>query len=183
MQQSDPFIQMINVMRRFYPISAAFILRLREMVYFMDYSEEAVILHYKEVQRCCWVQFKGSTAEVNVDPVSLQETTTWLWFTDDFLYTIPGFFRQQPSGSYVEILEDSSFICISFADFNTLRLEFPETLQLTENIWDGYERLKLQRYILLTKQTAEKRTKKLYSSNEGLFIPRLRNRSVSTAVS
>lgn len=178
MKQSDPFLHMVNVLSRFYPVSPAFVLRLREFIHLVEFTAGDRLLYYKQMQREIWFVLDGGIAEISRDLYMGEETTTWLWFQDDFLFTSPGFFSQQPAESCIELLQDGRFLSLAVEDFQLLKKEFPQTQQLTENIRDHYHKLRI-RHIMEMKWTAAKRIKKLYNLQPELFTPGLRNKLAS----
>ncbi|NQX38762.1 cAMP-binding domain of CRP or a regulatory subunit of cAMP-dependent protein kinases [Pedobacter steynii] len=160
--------QMIDVMRRFSPVSSALALQLSQIVHFMDCRAGNTILNYKEIQKFVWFQLKGTSAEMTRDMESSEESTSWFWFVGDFLHTTPGFFSQQPSVSSIVTLEDSSFIAISVEDFTALKKQFFEAEQLIEKLRDNCRVLRTQ-HLIDMKRTALERTRNLYYNHPNLL--------------
>lgn len=124
------------------PISLAFKEKL-SLIVFEEYHRAGThLLNNREVQVKNWLIIEGSAREftVNYDQTS-HEQTQWFWFKNDFLYTTPGFFSQQPVESYVEILEDSHLVYIDFQNFHTLKKTYPEAAHFSELIRDQGQRL------------------------------------------
>lgn len=55
-----------------------------------------------------------------------QEVSSWFMAEGDFVISIVGFFTQQPSAEYLELLEPSVIHSISHAQLQALYCEFPE---------------------------------------------------------
>ena len=163
------FNQMIEVLQRFYPnLPTAFILQLREYIRFISHTQSEIILHYKEVQKVAWFLGAGTCAEITIDPVTKEEITTFFWFGNDFLFTTPGFFSQQPTESYIQVLEASSFAFIEVENFIKLKQQFPETEILSERLRDYYKALNLQ-HTIDNKRKSLDRVRDLHSVHEKLF--------------
>lgn len=142
------FNQMIGVLQRFYPnLPIPLLVQLREYLHFIDHNTGTIILHYKEVQKVAWFLGAGTCAEITIDPFTKNEITTFFWSENDFLFTTPGFFSQQPSESYIQTLEPCSFAFMTFENFLKLKQQFAETEILSEKIRDYYKTLNSQRII------------------------------------
>jgi len=168
MHQPILFHQMIDIMQRFSPIPTALVVQLSQVVHIINCSAGETILNYKEIQKFVWFQLKGTSAEMTRDMESSKESTSWFWFVGDFLHTTPGFFSQQPSGSSIITLEDSSFIAISVEDFIALKKQFLEAEPLIEKLRDNCRVLRTK-HLIDMKRSALERTRNLCHSHPNLL--------------
>ncbi|KIO77519.1 hypothetical protein TH53_08740 [Pedobacter lusitanus] len=134
------FQQLILVLEKLMPLSLLFKKTLMDMVFEEHLKKGTRILYQREIQKRLWFIVEGSAREYKEDQhPGLQEQTVWFWFNGDLLYTIPGFFSQNPSTSTIELLEDTHLIYLEIEDY--LRLE-KETAFLFGKIRDHYESLR-----------------------------------------
>lgn len=167
-QHSILFNRLVEVKKRFYPISSAYVLQMAQFSHVIRFKAGETILNFKEIQNFVWFQGSGSTMEITRDLISGKEFVTWFWFPDDFLYTEPGFFSQHPSVSSIVALEDSIFMYISVEDFLTLKQQFAETEKVSEKLRDNYKMLRMQ-HTLGMKNIAIERISNLHNIHPVLF--------------
>jgi len=167
-QHSILFNRLVEVKKRFHPISSAYVLQMAQFSHIKFYKAGETILNFKEIQSFVWFQGSGTTMEITRDLISGKEFTTWFWFPDDFLYTEPGFFSQHPSVSSIVALEDSIFMYISVEDFLTLKQLFSETEKVSEKLRDNYKMRRTQ-HTLDMKHIAIERIRSFHSTHPALF--------------
>ena len=136
----ESFNQMIALMEKLLPLSLKLKRRLKSILHEIQYGKGARILNCRERQTTVWLMINGLAKEAYTNPNTYKEKTNWFWFKNNFIYTTPGFFDQQPSESAIELLTDCKLVLISYDDFSKLKKEFPEAEKLSEMIRSAYEK-------------------------------------------
>lgn len=121
-------------------LSIDFKRKLKATLYEVQYEKGIRILNCRERQGIVWLMLEGFSREVHLNPVTFKEKTTWFWGKNSFLYTVPGFFDQQPAESAIELVTDAKLVFISYDDFCLLKKEHPEAEMLSEIIRGAYEK-------------------------------------------
>ena len=127
-------------MEKFKPLSIEFKRELKAILYETEYLKGSRILNCRELQNTVWLMLAGLAKESYSNPLTLKEKTTWFWFKNNFMYTVPGFFDQQPAESAIELLTDCKVIFINYDDFTKLKKDFGEAEKLSEKIRTSYEK-------------------------------------------
>ena len=115
--------------------------QLKKIVFEEFYAEGIYILNHREIQVKSGLIMSGSAREFTINKDDKSELTEWFWFENQFMYTTPGFFSQQPAESYIETLEDTHLVYIDFKNFQILKKAYPETEHFSELIRDDRKRL------------------------------------------
>lgn len=134
---------LIEELEKYYPnLSTKFKLELPNNLFEVSYKKGRRVLSYMQVQEAGLFIVKGSALELSVDPNTLEERVVNFWFEKDFPYTKPGFFGEEPSPSYIQLLEDTLFVGIHFHEFSALRQDYAEMNILIEKIRGHYDKLR-----------------------------------------
>jgi CRP-like cAMP-binding protein len=136
----ESFQAMITLMEKFMLLSIDFKRKLKAILYEVEYEKGIRILNCRELQGTVWLMIKGIAREVHVHPETLKEKTTWFWEKGSFLYTVPGFFDQQPAESAIELITEARLIFITYEDFSQLKKDHREAEILSEKIRSAYEK-------------------------------------------
>ncbi|MBB6499147.1 Crp/Fnr family transcriptional regulator [Pedobacter cryoconitis] len=132
-----------------------------------SFKKGTKILYQREVQKRAWFIIKGSAREFKEDQNNHpQEQTTWFWFDGDLIYTVPGFFSQDPVLSSVELLEDSQLVYLKIEDYVHLK---NGTALLFDKIRDHYESLRQQYYISKSHLSGKEKYLQLFKVHPELF--------------
>lgn len=134
--------KLIEVFETYSPLSTRYKIELQKRLFEARFKKGIRVLNYKQIQESGLFIYKGAAMELSVNPMTLQERAAYFWFENDFPYTSPGLFNREPSSSYIKLLQDTHFVCISNQDYTLMRAEFPEVESLTERIRSHYERQK-----------------------------------------
>src|SRR2546428_4947898 len=98
-----------------------------------------------------------------------KKVTSIFWNTGHFLLLIPGFLRQKPSTEYVELLEDSKLLSISYPQFLEALKLFPEANFIIRTIIEEYEIHQEKRVKDFITLTAFERYKQLLETSPIVF--------------
>lgn len=99
---------------------------------------EKLYLKFKETQPCAWFQISGLTAEFTRDRNATREMVTWFWHPGDFLFSVPGFFSQEPAGASIKAITNCTFIYIQHKHHNKITRESRDGLLLNACRWFLY---------------------------------------------
>jgi CRP-like cAMP-binding protein len=166
---SEHFNHMIEVMKRFCDISPALVIRLRELTRCITYSAGDTVLHLKEIQSRSWFQVSGLTAEFSRHQRFTREAVTWLWYPDDFVFSIDTFFIQEPFDCKVKAITDCCFMYIDFKDLEQLIRESEEASLLSEKIRSEASKKRKQHYTSMA-LTTDRKVKILFQQHPEVFL-------------
>lgn len=139
------FNTLISRMRQFKTMDESFRLQLRPLLHEIDVKKGELILLEGTVPTFIPFIVKGSLREITKHPLNAQEEVTWMWFANDFAYTKPGFFSEEPAECRIEAMEDCQLIYIKRDDFSQFETTFPLARKLAELIRDHHYKL-LKKY-------------------------------------
>jgi len=123
-------------------LSISFKNMLKSKLFEKHYFKGRRILNFRETQSIVWFMIEGLAREIKVDKDSLEETTSWFWLPNSFIYTTPGFFSRTPSQCIIEVLQDCKMLCISYEDWIEFKRLFKEAEDISENIRERYGELR-----------------------------------------
>lgn len=149
-------------------ISSGFKIKVQKKLCEAHYKKGTRVLNYGQIQDSLLFLYKGAAIESFVDSTTLEQTTTNFWLERNFLYTTPGLFNQEPSKSYIILLEDTHLAGILFAEFIAFKAGFPEVELLIENIRSHYDNLRLQ-YLADFRFSSYERVKKLEKLHPDIY--------------
>ena len=98
-----------------------------------------------------------------------KKITSIFWNQGHFILLIPGFLRQKPSSEYVELLEDSKLLSISYKQFLEVLELFPEANYIIRTIIEEYEIHHEKRVKDLITLTAFEKYKQLLETSPIVF--------------
>jgi len=139
--ERQTFDYLTELLVHFMPISFSLQEKLKLIIFEEHHLGGTYILNNREIPIKSWIIIKGSAREFKTTKDYVGEQTQWFWFENEFIYTTPGFFSQQPAESYIEILEDSHLVCIDFQSFYSLKKTDPEAERLSELLRDQNQRM------------------------------------------
>lgn len=138
------FNELIRVIETFMALSFKFKLSLKGVLYETVYEKEARVLNFGETQGLVWFLLDGLFREIRINKTTLKKNTSWFWLVNDFCYTDPGFFSQQPSYRAIEAIERSRVVLISYPDWSALKDNFKEMEIITEMIRGAYHKQRME---------------------------------------
>ena len=81
-------------------------LKLRPVLFEVNYKKGSNILNADAKQSNFWFVLDGILQELSVDRYTFTTKTSWFWFRTHFVYTMPGFFDQEPSHITINVVKD-----------------------------------------------------------------------------
>lgn len=145
MISDESFNILITRMRKFRPMEPSFIVELRPLLHEIRFKRGELVLLKGVIPTFVPFIINGSAREITIHSATLQEETTWMWFENDFIYTSPGFFSEEPAECRIETMEDAILVYIERHDFTQFEKVFPLAHKLAEMIRDHYLKL-LKKY-------------------------------------
>lgn len=164
----EAFHLLIKMLEKLMPLSVLVKQRMMGMIISELHEKGTRILYQREVQNKIWFIVRGSAREYRDDlGAGLHEKTTWFWFATDIIYTVPGFFGQNPVQSSIELLEDSHLLYLNIDDYLYLK---NETTILFEKIRDHCESLRLAHWQNNIHLNGKQKYLQLFQLHPNLFI-------------
>lgn len=141
MISNESFNILVACMRKFQPLEANFMIKLRPLLREIRFKRSELIFLKGVVPTFLPFIISGSARAAAMHPSTNEEETTWMWFENDFIFTNPGFFSEEPADFRIEAMEDVAFVYIERKDFVKFEKSFPMARKLTEMIRDYYLKL------------------------------------------
>jgi hypothetical protein len=154
---NESFDMLIAIMETFMELSFKFKAALRLVLFETVYEKDATILNFGDTQGIVWFLLDGLFREVRVNKMTLKAITSWFWLPNDFSYTDPGFFSQQPSARAIHVLERTKVVLISYQDWFALKEAFREGEALTEILRGGYSKSRVEHLLDMKNLTVDER--------------------------
>lgn len=159
LNQSD-LEQLVTRLESFMLLSTSFKLALKTGLESKQFKSGTILTKYGDIPNYVWFILDGIAEESWIDTESRQHSPNWFWTRNDFVFTSPGFFSQQPSSGTILIRRDARLIPIPQSEFIQSHQQYRETQKLTEFIRSYYASLFQQRLYDLTHLNNEQRYQK-----------------------
>jgi len=98
-----------------------------------------VLLHIGDPPDTVWFILEGSFLEERIDPITQEVQINQFWIRNDFLFTSPGFFSQQPCQSNVIARTHCVLIELDYHKFQEVAAKHELANQICERIRDRYQ--------------------------------------------
>lgn len=144
---SDQSFQVLmGIMEQIFPLSKEFKEALRLVLFETTYKKGSTVLATGAKQQRVMFLLDGLFREISVnkDSDTFAQKTTWFWFNFAFIYTIPGFFDQEPAQVNIKATRNSNVIFINYDDWKSLKDNFSETDKVTEKVRTEHEMARKQ---------------------------------------
>lgn len=145
MISDESFDILISRLKKFKPMYESFLIQLHPLLHEISQKRGELILLEGVVPNLVYFVISGSAREISIHPLTGERETSWMWFPDDFIFTNPGFFSEEPAECSIEAMEDVVLVCIERKDFAEFKGAFPLAHKLAEMIRDYYLKL-LKKY-------------------------------------
>jgi len=151
-------------------LSPKFIADIQSLIQEQRLKKGAILLNSRETPLKYWWIFKGCAREFRLDYNQLiTDQTQWFWYDGDFIYTMPGFFSQRASDSYIELLEDSHLLYIEFQTYKLLKARYEEAEQYWELIREQFKVSVFQHLTEMRSLSAKERYLSLFKAHPKIF--------------
>jgi CRP-like cAMP-binding protein len=140
--------------------------RLNAMIKRDVYAKHQIILSPGQISKRIWYISKGSAmAYMQKDG---KRIPFWFWDEKVIMMSSNSFFKQVPTEIYIELLEHSALLSITFDNIQELTAEFPESNTYIQFLLEEYQKLSEKRILALS-SSPEEHYKLLKKDWPGLF--------------
>ena len=128
-----------------YPLRLELKEKLSEMIKREYYSKSQIILKPGQIATRAWFIEKG--AAMGVIFREEKKVPFWFWNEGELMVSLNSFFNQVPSESYIELLEPSVLLSISFENVSEIMKTYPESHEYIRKIMHEYQRMSEKRIL------------------------------------
>jgi signal-transduction protein with cAMP-binding, CBS, and nucleotidyltransferase domain len=128
-----------------YPLRLELKEKLNEMIKREYYSKSQIILKPNQIATRAWFIEKG--AAMGFIFREDKKVPFWFWNEGELMVSLNSFFNQVPSESYIELLEPSVLLSISFEHVSEIIKTFPESNDYIRKIMHEYQRMSEKRIL------------------------------------
>jgi CRP-like cAMP-binding protein len=128
-----------------YPLRAELKEKLNEMIKREYYAKSQVILKPGQISNRAWFIEKG--AAMGVIFREEKKVPFWFWNEGQLMVSLNSFFNQVPSESYIELLEPSVLLSISFDNVSEIIKNFPESNEYIRKVMHEYQKMSEKRIL------------------------------------
>lgn len=150
-----------------YPLRLELKEKLDEVIKREYYSKSQIILKPGQVPTKAWFIEKG--AGMNYIHREEKKIPFWFWNEGELMITLNSFFNQLPSESYIELLEPSILISISFDHVNEILKTYPESNDYVRKIMHEFQRRSERRILEFAAYSPEEHYLHLMKDCPALF--------------
>ena len=119
--------------------------RLNEMIKREYYAKSQIILKPGQTSNRAWFIEKGSA--MGFIQREEKKVPFWFWNENELMVSLNSLFNQIPSESYIELLEASVLLSISFENINEIMKTFPESNDYIRRIMNDYQKMSEKRIL------------------------------------
>lgn len=163
------FLHLIERLSSFHPMSSGLVLALKHSLRLVEYGRGQILVNVGKRQEMVWFLVNGTAREVTPSIDFKKGKVSWFWFEDDFVFSYPGFFAQEPAQASIELVEQCRMLQLSYVDLMLLRERFFDMQLLLERLRSYYERARVNHANDLANLPAKERYLKFYSSHKRIF--------------
>jgi CRP-like cAMP-binding protein len=128
-----------------YPLRAELKEKLNEMIKREYYSKSQVILKPGQISNRAWFIEKG--AAMGVIFREEKKVPFWFWNEGQLMVSLNSFFNQLPSETYIELLEPSVLLSISYENVREIIRLFPESNDYIRKVMHDYQKMSEKRIL------------------------------------
>jgi CRP-like cAMP-binding protein len=142
------------------PLSGALRKRFEEFIVRMEFKKKQLLLREGEVSRRIYFIAAGSARAYHLDREG-REHTTWFMTQYDLMISVYSFYTQRPAMEYIELLEDTVLLSMTWDQLQIIYAEFPEYNFHGRQVTEKYYIMSEERAILLRNKQPAARYKLL----------------------
>jgi len=150
-----------------YPLRPELKERLSEMIKREYYNKSQVILKPGQISSKAWFIEKG--AALGLIYREDKKVPFWFWNEGQVMISLNSFFNQLPSESYIELLEASVLISISYENVSEIIKTFPESNEYIRKVMHEYQRMSERRILEFAAYSPEEHYLHLIKESPALF--------------
>lgn len=141
--------------------------KLNEMIKRENYPKSQIILKPGQIANRAWFIEKGCA--MGYIHREEKKVPFWFWNESELMLPLNSFFNQVPSESYIELLEPSVLLSISFEHTQEILKTFPEANDFIRKIMNQYQRMSEKRILEFAAYTAEEHYLHLMKDSPAIF--------------
>jgi CRP-like cAMP-binding protein len=150
------------------PLRAELKEKLNEVIKRENYTKSQIILKEGQTAGRCWFIEKGSAMGYTYKEE--KKVPFWFWNERKLIVPINSFFNQKPSDTFIELLEPSVLISISYDCVQELAKSFPDTNEYIRKVMQDYHETSQKRILDLAALTPEEHYLKLMKESPAIFL-------------
>lgn len=150
-----------------YPLRPELKERLSEMIKREYYPKSQVILKPGQISNKTWYIDKG--AAMSIIYREDKKIPFWFWNEGKLMFSLHSFFNQLPSDHYIELLEPSVLISISYEHVTELIKNFPESNDYIRKVMQEYQKMSERRILEFAAYSPEEHYLHLMKDCPALF--------------
>lgn len=150
-----------------YPLRPELKERLNEMIKREYYAKSQVILKPGQTSNRAWFIEKG--AAMGVIYREDKKVPFWFWNEGQLMISLNSFFNQVPSETYIELLEPSVLLSISFDNVSEIIRHFPESNDYIRRVMHEYQKMSEKRILEFAAYSPEEHYLHLMKDCPALF--------------
>jgi len=142
--------------------------RLNEMIKREHYNKSQIILKPGQIANRSWFIEKGSaTGYIYKEE---KKVPFWFWNEGQLMIPINSFFSQKPSDIYIELLEPSILMSISYENVTEITKTFPDSNDYIRKVMQEYHQMSHKRILDLAALTPEEHYLNLMRDTPAIFL-------------
>ena len=126
----------IHVLSTILPLPPILVEHMRQIITVQQLPKGAILLSERQVSDKLFFVYEGLTRSFYFEDG--QEFTSRIGAENDFMYSPFSFITQNPSFETIQLLENSTIICIHKRDIDELHQKFPQAAYLSYKITERY---------------------------------------------
>jgi len=151
-----------------HPLRAELKEKLNEMIKREYYPKSQIILKPGQTAIRSWFIEKG--AAIGYIFKEDKKVPFWFWNEGQLMIPINSFFSQKAADIYIELLEPSVLLSISFDSVEEIIKLFPDTNEYIRKIMEEYHQMSQKRILELVALTPEEHYLKLMRDSPAIFL-------------
>ncbi|CAM4423719.1 cAMP-binding domain of CRP or a regulatory subunit of cAMP-dependent protein kinases [Pedobacter westerhofensis] len=128
-----------------YPLRPELKEKLNEMIKREYYAKSQVILKPGQISNRAWFIEKG--AAMGVIFREEKKVPFWFWNEGQLMISLNSFFNQVPSETYIELLEPSVLLSISYEHVSEITRLYPESNEYIRKVMHEYQKMSEKRIL------------------------------------
>lgn len=150
-----------------HPLRAELKEKLGEMIKRESYTKSQIILKPGQTANRAWFIEKGCA--MGYIHREEKKVPFWFWNEGELMLPLNSFFNQVPSDTYIELLEPTTLLSISFEHTQEILNTFPESNEFIRKIMNQYQRRSEKRILEFAAYTAQEHYLHLMKESPALF--------------
>lgn len=160
--------ELFRILAGKHPLRSEMKEKLNGMLKREQYNKSQVILKPGQVANRSWFIVKGSAMAYAFKEE--KKVPFWFWNEGQLMVPINSFFSQKPSDSYIELLEPSSLISISYENVSELTKTHHDSNEYVQRIMQDYYQMSQKRILQLASLTPEEHYLYLMKETPSIFL-------------